>query len=48
MDDNAKKFWLAMLAIVLIAVAYEVYKPLGLSLFVIAVARMVLSGGSIL
>lgn len=46
MSDNAKQFWLAMLAIVLIGVIYEAYKPLGVALVVIAVATMAVSGGS--
>lgn len=48
MSDNAKNFWLAILAILLVAVAFEVYKPLGVSLAVIALATLVLSGGSVL
>jgi len=36
-------FWWALLGIIIVATAYEVYKPLGLALFVIALLTMFLA-----
>jgi len=47
MSESAKQFFLAVLAIILIGVAFEVYPPLGVSLFVIALATLFLSAGAI-
>lgn len=43
MNPEQLKFWYAMGGIIIIAVAYEAYPPLGLALFAIAIVTMLLA-----
>lgn len=44
MSPQAKRNWLAILGLVVIVAAYELYKPLGIALAVIAIVTMFLRG----